>query len=57
MNQIVAIARNIEHFDQINRDDIEQMMLNRDKELTLEKLEEIIAPSNEPKQFKQDEEK
>lgn len=33
------------------------MMLNHDKELTLEELEEIIAPSNEPKQSKQDEEK
>lgn len=38
-NQIVAIARDVEGFDEINRDDIEKMMFNYDQELTLEEFE------------------
>ncbi|XP_050063106.1 tigger transposable element-derived protein 1-like [Aphis gossypii] len=56
VNQIVGIARDVEGFDEINRDDIEEMMNNYDQELTLEELEEITAIQNEPKQFNQEEE-
>lgn len=56
VNQIVAIAQNVESFDELNRDDIEEMMLNNDQGLTLEDLEEITATPNEPKQTEDDEE-
>ncbi|XP_008183396.1 tigger transposable element-derived protein 1-like [Acyrthosiphon pisum] len=56
VNQIVEIARNVKGFDEVNRDDIEEMMLNYDQELTLEDLEEITETPNEPKQSEHDEE-
>ncbi|KAL4084407.1 hypothetical protein QTP88_028230 [Uroleucon formosanum] len=56
VNQIVGIARNVEGFDKINRDDIEEMMNNYDQELTLEELEEIILIQNERNQSNQDDE-
>ncbi|XP_060846248.1 tigger transposable element-derived protein 1-like, partial [Rhopalosiphum padi] len=56
VNQIVEIARNVKGFDEVNRDDIEEMMLNYDQELTLEDLEEITETPNEPKQSEDDEE-
>lgn len=57
MNQIVEIARNVKGFDEVNRDDIEEIMLNYDQELTLEDLEAITETPNEPKQSENDEEK
>lgn len=54
VNQIIAIARNV-GFDETNRDDIEEMMLNYNQELTLEELKEITIIPNEPKESKQDE--
>jgi len=56
VNQIVEIARDVEGFNEINRDDIEEMMNNYDQELTLEKLEEITAIQNEPNQSNQNDE-
>lgn len=56
MNQIIEIAQNVEDFEEINRDNIEEMMLNNDQELTLEELEKIITTTNELRQSKQDEE-
>ncbi|KAF0746713.1 tigger transposable element-derived protein 1-like [Aphis craccivora] len=56
VNQIVKIARNVKGFDEVNKDDIEEMMFNYDQELTLEDLEEITDTPNEPKQSEDDEE-
>ncbi|CAI6361111.1 unnamed protein product [Macrosiphum euphorbiae] len=56
VNQIVGIARDVDGFNEINRDDIEKMMNNYDQELTLEELEEITAIQNEPNQSNQNDE-
>lgn len=51
-NRIVAIARDEGGFNGINRDNIEEIILNP-AVFALEELGEIIATPNEPKSSKQ----
>lgn len=43
VNLIVLIARNVEGFDEINRDDIKKIIMNYDQDLTLKELKEITV--------------